>query len=689
MCIHSRLGGAIHSTLAISRWLTIRAMLLPPEVQPRVLLDAVPDPTLIANDRGEIVFASARFHAVFGYVPQELVGQSVEVLLPERLRPAHKSHRARYFEHLQPRSMGIGLELQGLRKDGTEFPVEVSLSPVETPGGVLVLSAIRDITERRRAEHALAQSKRAEQILRDNEERLRWALMAAHGGAWDWDLQSGESWWSPEMYELWGVEPGTPMKLENSLAAVAPDDRSRLQRAVDEATESHADYRCEFRIRHFARGERWVASRGRLLYDEQGRAVRMLGITLDVTDRKHAEEALQRSNEELERLVRDRTIALEAARQEAERGSVSKSRFLAAASHDLRQPLQSVGLYLSVLTRQLAEPKQQEIAEKILVSLDTMRDLLDTLLDISKLESGSVEPMLSDFAVRQLLARIANSHAQQAEKKGLTLETLTTPCVLHSDPALLERVLDNLVANAIRYTERGRVTVSCKPCEGGCARISVADTGIGIPKAKFEDIFEEYYQIDNSIRDRSKGLGLGLAIVKHVARVLGHSLNVESVPGHGSTFSVDVPLGKHADAEHSEKPVQNAHPRTESPTVLLVEDDASIVDATTLLLEAAGMHVHSALNGQEALARLAAGAVPDVIVTDYRLPGGNGASVIRQVRQATGRDLPAILVTGDTSTLDAEAKALERCKVMHKPVDTDELLASIAQLAARPSGAAN
>lgn len=646
-------------------------------------MDAVPDPTAIVDAEGQIVFASARCKAVFGYAPEELVGQPVEMLMPERSRIPHRTHRRRYLQHLQPRLMGSGLELVGLRKDGGEFPIEVSLSPVETDRGVLVVCAVRDITDRHRDARALVETKQGERVLRDNEQRLRWALLAAYGGAWDWDLGGGPAWWSAEMYELWGAEPGTPMSLDGAMRVIVPEDRARVQRALEEAIAEHADYGCEFRIRHPSRGERWMQSYGQLSYDEAGNAVRMLGITLDVTDRKLAERALRRSNEELERLVSERTRELDTARQQAESNNQSKSRFLAAASHDLRQPLQSVGLYLSVLARHLTEPKQQEVAGKMQVSLEVMKELLDALLDISKLESGSVAPQRTDFSVQQLLERIEASHAQQAERKGLTLDAETTPCIVHSDPALLERVLDNFVANAIRYTERGGVKVFCEPRDG-CAHICVSDTGVGIPEEKFADIFEEYYQIDNPVRDASKGLGLGLAIVKHIARLLGHRLDVRSTPGEGSTFSVEVPLGESAGARP-----RKAAPSTElsdrPPVVLLVEDDVSIIDATTLLLEAAGMRVHSALNGEEALARVAAGAAPDLILTDYRLPGDNGAAVIRRVREVGGSALPAILVTGDTSSLGDDARALEHCRVLHKPVDTGELLTLIERLARPPA----
>jgi two-component system CheB/CheR fusion protein len=247
--------------------------------------------------------------------------------------------------------------------------------------------------------------------------------------------------------------------------------------------------------------------------------------------------------------VRDATIqertnaALLAAKEEAERATDSKSRFLAAASHDLRQPLQSLGLYLAVLTRQLDQPEQLEVGRKMRQSLDTMTELQDALLDISRLIGGSITPEKRDVSVREMLHRIVIDNVQQAEAKGLQLECKTEDCVVHTDCALLERVIENFVTNAIRYTERGRIVIECRPV-GGSARIAVSDTGVGIPEEALNKIFDEYYQLDNAACTRGEGLGLGLAIVREIAGLLGHSLTVTSAPGEGSTFALDVPLGK-------------------------------------------------------------------------------------------------------------------------------------------------
>ena len=257
-----------------------------------------------------------------------------------------------------------------------------------------------------------------------------------------------------------------------------------------------------------------------------------------------------------------------------------KTRFLAAANHDLRQPLQSLGLYLAMLSRQSSRSKQEEIVYKMRQSLDTMSELLDALLNISKLDSGSVTADKSDVHLQELLDRIVTNNVQQAEEKGLQLECRRVDFIVHTDPRLLERLIENFVTNAIRYTEHGYVKIDCVRHEDS-VRVAIRDTGIGIPEDQIESVFEEYYQLDNHVRDRGKGLGLGLSIVKHIGRILDHSLDVSSVPGEGSTFTVEIPLGQQVSGVKREV-LDRTLLCVREPVVLFVDDDPTISDATTM-----------------------------------------------------------------------------------------------------------
>lgn len=610
----------------------------------RDLLHAAPDPTLVVDGDGRIVFASRRVSEVFGHEGDDLIGQPVEMLLPERFRRSHVNHRAAYARSPEPRAMGAAMELYGLHRDGTEFPVEVSLSPLPAEHGSLTISTVRDISTRRQTEQALARERK----LLDSVIRSAPAVVVLL------DSEGRIEQVNPYLEELSGYTAEELLGRDWFDTLLPEEDRSGIRNFFQETMGRGVNpgHTNPIRARDGSlRHVEWFSS---TLKDQDGHVLGLLNIGHDVT----------------RQLVHEREV--EQAREDAEQANTTKSRFLAAASHDLRQPLQSLGLYLSVLTRLLEEPKPLEVCGKMRKSLDTMSELLDALLDISRLDSGTVVPELQDVAIDTLLDRIVTDTVQQAEEKGLRLEYRSTGCTVHSDPGLLERVIENLVTNAIRYTEEGVISITCEPVNGR-ARISVSDTGVGIPEEALERIFDEYYQLDNAARDRRKGLGLGLSIVKHIARLLDLELNVVSRVGEGSTFTVDVAPGRQ-QIESQRPPV--AAPRLEArePVVLLVEDDEAVVDATCMLFESAGMTVHCASDGDAALDRVRSGLRPDMLVCDYRLSGMSGIDVVRQVREAVSATLPAVLMTGDTSSAKPETADLPHCCIFHKPVDTIRLL---------------
>ncbi len=627
----------------------------------RQLLDAAPDAMVVVDLDGHIVLVNKQTESLFGYRREELLGQVVEILIPERFRDRHPARREHYFHAPQIRPMGQGLELCGQRKDGSEFPVEISLSPVQSEQGSFVASAIRDVSDRiefseRRFRAIFEQQNQLTGIV-----DLEGIVVDANQRSLDFSgLERADvigrpfweaGWWTHDSQQQAQVQDA-------------------IRRAVNgEVVSFQATHRCpngtlatvDFSIRP--------------VRNEHGKIVFLVPESYDISARKRAEDALLEANENLERRVIERIADFEQAKDEAEHANAGKSRFLAAASHDLRQPLQSLGLYLSVLTRQLDQSHLLSVSEKMRKSLDTMGELLDALLDISKLDGGSIIPDKRDARLQELLDRIVTDNIQQAKEKGLRLECTASDYVVHSDPGLLERVLENFVTNAIRYTEHGHISIECKLCDG-VAHISVSDTGIGIPHDDLDKVFEEYYQLDNQVRDRRKGLGLGLSIVKYIARLLDHPLSVTSDLGRGSRFSIAVPVGDAITV--AEAPTgRPAGAHTRDPVVLLIDDDPVVVDATTMLLESIGAKVYSALCGDDALVHLAAGVRPDIVISDYRLPGYNGVEVVRRVRKATSPDLPTVLVTGDTSANEIKAANLSNCTILHKPVDTDQLIALI------------
>ena len=626
------------------------------------LLDAAPDALVVANAHGTIVLVNQQAEAMFGYSRDELLGKPVETLLPERHRSDHPRHRDTYLRAPRVRPMSERSNLYGRRKDGTEFAVEIRLSPITLEHGTLVASAIRDATDHLRREQSLTGILEAslDEIYVFDAKTLR--FVEVNEGA-----RQNLGYTMEELRRL------TPLDIKPELT---PEVFERLIRPLRESERAKIEFETVHKRKDGSTYPVEVHMHGSRLES----SLVIGAIILDITERKQAEDVMRQSNLELEQRVFERTAELEAAIKESERTNAGKSRFLAAASHDLRQPLQSLGLYLSVMTRQLSQKDRIDpdkllgISGKIRKSLDTMGNLLDALLDISKLESGVIAPEKRDVHLQEILDRVFTDNVQQAEEKGLRLLRDSEDYIVHSDPALLERVLDNLVTNAVRYTEKGHVSIECER-RGNTVRIAVSDTGVGIAADELDKVFEEYYQLDNPVRDLRKGLGLGLSIVKLIGRLLDHPLTVTSTPGQGSTFGVEVPLGsrdsQQAPAPSTMRPARND--RSE-PVVLFVDDDPAIVDATTMLLKLSGFEVRSALSGDEAFAHVADGVQPDILVTDYRLPGLNGVEVARRVRQLTGKELPVVLMTGDTSSNEIDAARLSNYSVLHKPVDTDQLI---------------
>jgi PAS domain S-box-containing protein len=351
----------------------------------------------------------------------------------------------------------------------------------------------------------------------------------------------------------------------------------------------------------------------------------------------------------------------------------AKSRFLAAASHDLRQPIQALNLLNSVARKAVTEQARHTIIEKQQRSLDSMARLLNALLDISKLEAGIVKPDITDCAVEDIFADVRAEFEEQARDRGLELVIDECCDVARSDPRLLTQILENLVSNAIRYTREGLVRLRCLH-EELSIRIEVLDTGLGISPDELDHIFEEFHQADTGA-SRPEGLGLGLSIVKRTAGLLGCELEVSSTVGKGSVFSVTVPRGNEESALASE-PDRSSLPAVGGGRILIVDDEPAVTDATSMLLRLEGFEVLTAASESDAL-ECASGQPLDLLITDYHLRGGaTGLDVIRAVRDQIRFDVPVIVVSGDTSDRVVVAD-LEQTTFLTKPVDVDALLADI------------
>ncbi len=493
----------------------------------RSVLDSAPDAMIVIDSTGIILFANRQLSALFGYEHDEVVGAAVEVLLPERFRVRHTAHRDRYTRNVRVRPMGMGLDLFGRRKDGSEFPVEISLSPIRQGDEDIVAAAIRDVTERRQVEQAVRE-----------------------------------------------------------------------------------------------------------------------------------------------------------ARREAEHATLAKSRFLATASHDLRQPLQALGLLNGALRRMIHDTECLEMLDQQEQAVDAMSRLLNALLDISKLESGVIKLDLTDFDLVPLFDQLRRDFSGLAASKGLRLAFDTPPVHVHSDPALVSQVLRNLLSNAIKYTQNGSVELRCEN-RAERLHIEVRDTGVGIAPDQVGLIFEEFYQVGVSPNSSRDGFGLGLSIVQRIARLLGIRIQVSSEPGKGSVFAFELPTAAAPMTDAAKSGAARRHSTVlpgEARRILLVEDEPSVRNAMRMLFNIEGYEVVPVATADEALAQLRDDAF-DLMVTDYHLDGSRtGTQVIAAARELLGSGVKAVLVTGDTSSAVRDMQGDARLRITSKPINSDELLALVRDL---------
>jgi len=370
-------------------------------------------------------------------------------------------------------------------------------------------------------------------------------------------------------------------------------------------------------------------------------------------------------------------------KEAAETANVAKSRFLAAASHDLRQPMHALSLYLGALAGVPLSAQGTSLLAKVRQCAHTMDELFRALLDISKLDAGAVQPALADVELQPLLERIRVELEPQARAKGIELRLVDTRLAVRTDAELLERIVRNLVSNAVRYTERGKVLIGCRR-RGEHIVLSVIDTGIGIASDKQRLVFEEFYQVANQERDRSNGLGLGLAIVARLTQLLATPLQLQSTVNKGSVFSLTLPLAKGNAAV--DLPVSTTYlgpRRFGEKIVVVIDDEELILDAARVLLEQWGCEVVTADSGEAALERLSnSRRPPDLLICDYRLRGNEtGIEVIDSLRSEFNTEIPAILLTGDTAPDRIQKIGASGLPVLHKPLREDELEDALAQFA--------
>jgi protein-histidine pros-kinase len=612
------------------------------------ILNASPDATIISDRKGRISVANQAAEKLFGYAPGELIGKSVEVLLPEALRQEHQKRRDAYQKAPRARPMVSGLNIQGLHKDGSIFAAEIALNPIATDDGLIVTSTIRrrEATDDSEAYFRnLLESAPDSMVIID--ERGRIAIVNAQT----------EAMFGYSRAEMLGqpVEMLLPKRVR----------------------KQHVQHRGGFSTKP---------------------SLRPMGVGLDLTARRRdgtefpveisLSPVVTGTGQFVSSVIRDVTVRkrmedeIIAARQEAERANKANSAFLAAASHDLRQPVQALSLLNGALRRTVKDERALEMIENQQHSLTAMTNLLNSLLDISRLDAGAVTPELEQFPVQRLIDRLSPEFARQAHHGGLEFTWATSDAIVNSDPNLLAEIIQNFISNAIRYTDEGSIGLDCVDGDGYC-RIQVTDTGIGIADDQLEEIFREFHQCKAPGASK-EGFGLGLAIVKRLSDLLELTVSVESEIGKGSRFSVSIPTISAAKIAIEEEPVAEEADTSASGLVILIEDDVNVANAWGLLLEAEGFTVAGAASATEANALIRdLDDVPTLLISDFHLlDGSTGVEAVSTIREFFGVEIPAFIVSGDTSKVVKDARLLENCTLMSKPINTNRLL-SAARLAIR------
>lgn len=400
----------------------------------------------------------------------------------------------------------------------------------------------------------------------------------------------------------------------------------------------------------------------------------------DVTAYTRATRALQEANDTLELRVADRTAELAIASGEAQRANEAKTRFLAAASHDLVQPLHAARLFLAAADREQLSPETGTVLARIGDSLNAAEQLLSGLLDISKLDAGALPIHRDTFAADTLLAPLAREFAALAEVRGLKFRYRSTSALLHSDAALLRRVLQNFLGNALRYTRQGRVLLGVRRA-GGSLRIEVWDTGPGIPPEQQRAIFEEFRRLHAQDVVGERGLGLGLAISERIAKLLGHTLTLRSWPGRGSVFALTVPLGELRDLQRTAPATEGERPSERRARILVIDNEPLALGALAALLQRWGHEVTAATDATEARIRCKDSSPPDLLLVDYHLDNGeSGIDAAVLLHGEWGMQTPCAVITADPTRAARDAAAAKGFALLQKPVKPAALRALMQRL---------
>jgi PAS domain S-box-containing protein len=491
-----------------------------------------------------------------------------------------------------------------------------------------------------------------------HETRLQNALRAGGVIAFDWDVSADEVRFSQNVTEILGLHPQRVLSGTEWLKQIHTEDQQRVSSLFERARPDQPSHSIAFRCRRPDGGEVWLEQIAIVQFDSAGNPTRINGLTTDVTERKRFDEKLS------------------LAWKTAEMANRAKSSFLAAASHDLRQPLQTLKLLQAALEPHHPGGEARKLVAGIGQSLDTMTSILSSLLDVNRLESGNLRPSVSEFSLNEIFEPLAGDFVAPVQESGLRLCIVGSELIIRSDKRMLTEMIRNLLSNAVRYTDRGRILLGCRRA-GDNVRIEVWDSGVGITEDQLPHIFHEYYQ--GTVGAERGGFGLGLAIVKRLGEILDHRVEVRSIPGKGTRFFVAVPRGRSGVNVPEANPPVHPHHDAFLGSVLAIEDEASVRSALGRLLKKRGVDATIVATATEALTLVTEqGLRPDVLLCDYNLRGSmDGIETIRHLRAALGRNIPATVMTGDTRSQTVHSISAQGISVLIKPFSAEELVEAL------------
>jgi len=628
----------------------------------RLVVEAAPNGLLMTNEKGNIVLANSQIETLFHYSKKELLGQSIETLLPERFRKKHSADRASFNTAPKARPMGGGREFFGLRKDGSEFPVEIGLNPIQMATGTHVLASIMDITER----------KAIDERVRQSEERFRSMIESVKDHAiYMLDVQGCVLTWNKGAERLKGYQSEEIIGKHYRCFYPIEDRESGKPEQIMKTVLTEGQ--CEDEGWHLRKdGSKFWANV--VITAVRNDGAKLLGfsvVTRDHTRRRKIEEQLRQVKEE------------------ADAANRAKSLFLANISHEIRTPMTGIIGMAGLLFDTNLSPKQREYCEIVRRSSESLLTVINELLDFSKVESGKLELEIIDFDLRSSVEEVMDLFATQAEDKGVELINFIrydVPTELQGDPGRLRQILSNLVNNALKFTTQGevvlQVSVQKETSTYATLRFSVTDTGIGIPKEKIDKLFASFTQVDASMTRKYGGTGLGLAISKKFGELMGGKIGVDSEPGRGSSFWFTVQVPKQQGARQAARPRANL----QGLRVLVVERNATYRTVLDHYLNALGITSRTADDGPSALELLhvaAAKSEPfDLAILDFMLPGMDGLKLAQAIRQELKIGCPKLLLLTSVGKRGDEKLARHSGidAYLNKPVRLSQLYECIAEL---------